>query len=155
MAQGQLSTRLEAFSESLGLDARQQTNEKVFNMQGTYYAGIDSGSTTTNMVVLDKEGAVVASAIVRTGPKAERGAREALEAVCEQLGATEKDFAAIMATGYGRDNIPFATDTKTEISCHAHGAHYLNPEIRTIVDIGGRTARSSALMKQARSRTSS
>lgn len=46
-----------------------------------------------------------------------------------------------MATGYGRDNIPFATDTKTEISCHAHGAHYLNPKIRTIVDIGGQDSK--------------
>ena len=141
MAQGQLSTRIEAFSESLGLERNSQTTEKVFNMQGKYFAGIDSGSTTTNMVVLDREGTLVASAIVRTGPKAERGAREALDAVCEQLDATEDDFAAIMATGYGRDNIPFATDTKTEISCHAHGAHHLNPAIRTIVDIGGQDSK--------------
>lgn len=140
MAAGQLSTRLEAFSESLGLPTRNQS-EKVHNMQGKYFAGIDSGSTTTNMVVLDKAGDVVASAIVRTGPKAERGAREALEAVCDQLTATQEDFIAIMATGYGRDNIPFATDTKTEISCHAHGAHYLNPAIRTIVDIGGQDSK--------------
>ena len=140
MASGQLSTRLEAFSESLGLPTKRQS-EKVHNMQGKYFAGIDSGSTTTNMVVLDKSGDVVASAIVRTGPKAERGAREALEAVCEQLDATQEDFIAIMATGYGRDNIPFATDTKTEISCHAHGAHYLNPAIRTIVDIGGQDSK--------------
>lgn len=140
MAAGQLSTRLEAFSESMGLATRQR-KEKAINMQGKYFAGIDSGSTTTNMVVLDTDGAMVASAIVRTGPKAERGAREALEAVCEQLDATQQDFAAIMATGYGRDNIPFATNTKTEISCHAHGAHYLNPAIRTIVDIGGQDSK--------------
>lgn len=140
MASGQLSTRLEAFSESLGLPTKRPM-EKVQNMQGKYFAGIDSGSTTTNMVVLDKEGEIVASAIVRTGPKAERGAREALEAVCSQLEATPEDFAAIMATGYGRDNIPFATDTKTEISCHAHGAHHLNPAIRTIVDIGGQDSK--------------
>ncbi len=140
MAAGQLSTRLEAFSESMGF-AMQQRKEKAFNMQGIYFAGIDSGSTTTNMVVLDAKGTMVASAIVRTGPKAERGAREALEAVCDQLNATQEDFAAIMATGYGRDNIPFATDTKTEISCHAHGAHYLNPTIRTIVDIGGQDSK--------------
>lgn len=141
MAQGQLSTRLEAFSESLGLTGLKRTSEKDINMQGRYYAGIDSGSTTTNMVVLDTDGQIVASAIVRTGPKAERGAREALESVCAQLEATPEDFAAIMATGYGRDNIPFATDTKTEISCHAHGAHHLNPAIRTIVDIGGQDSK--------------
>lgn len=141
MAQGQLSTRLEAFSESLGLTSTKPSNERVCSMQGKYFAGIDSGSTTTNMVVLDTDGKMVASAIVRTGPKAERGAREALENVCDQLDATVDDFAAIMATGYGRDNIPFATETKTEISCHAHGAHYLNPAIRTIVDIGGQDSK--------------
>jgi predicted CoA-substrate-specific enzyme activase len=141
MASGQLSTRLEAFSESLGLGVSHNSAEKVQTMQGKYFAGIDSGSTTTNMVALDREGQLVASAIVRTGPKAERGAREAFEKICEQLNASEKDFVAIMATGYGRDNIPFATQTKTEISCHAHGAYYLNPQIRTIVDIGGQDSK--------------
>ena len=28
-------------------------------------------------------------------------------------------------------------DSITEITCHAKGAHYLNPNVRTVIDIGG------------------
>ena len=49
------------------------------------------------------------------------GAQAALEDVCKQLNIKKEDFAAIVATGYGRNNIPFATDTRTEITCHARG----------------------------------
>ena len=50
-------------------------------------------------------------------------------------------LSAIVATGYGRNNIPFATRTKTEITCHARGAHALNPAVRTIIDIGGQDSK--------------
>lgn len=113
----------------------------ALNPNGTYLAGIDSGSTTTNMIALDQTGEIVARAIVRTGAKAQNGARAAFQEIQKQLGATPEDFKAITATGYGRFNIPFATDTKTEITCHAKGAHFLNPEIRTIVDIGGQDSK--------------
>lgn len=69
------------------------------------------------------------------------GAQAALEDVCKQLNIKKEDFAAIVATGYGRNNIPFATDTRTEITCHARGAHFLNPAVRTIIDIGGQDSK--------------
>jgi predicted CoA-substrate-specific enzyme activase len=108
---------------------------------GGLYAGIDSGSTTTNMVVLNDKKEVLASAIVRTGAKAQNGAQAALEAVCGKLSIAPEALTAILATGYGRGNIPFATDTKTEITCHARGAYFLNPATRTIVDIGGQDSK--------------
>ena len=49
--------------------------------------------------------------------------------------------AAIVATGYGRNNIPFATGQVTEITCHARGAYHLYPEARAIVDIGGQDSK--------------
>ena len=143
-ALGQLATRLEAFRESLGLTgkaaARTHPQEKKA-MNKRFFAGIDSGSTTTNMVVLDENETMLAFSIVRTGPRAQMGAQAALENVCSQLGIEKDDFAAIVATGYGRSNIPFATDTKTEITCHARGAHFLNPSVRTIIDIGGQDSK--------------
>ena len=143
-ALGQLTTRLEAFRESLGLTAKTAVRTQSQEPQATnphFFAGIDSGSTTTNMVVLDENETMLAFAIVRTGPRAQTGAQAALEAVCKQLGIEKNDFAAIVATGYGRNNIPFATDTKTEITCHARGAHFLNPAVRTIIDIGGQDSK--------------
>ena len=85
-APGQLSTRLEAFRERLGLTApdggagnQPPAAEKAARKK--YFAGIDSGSTTTNMVVLDENEAMLAFAIVRTGPRAHVGAQAALDAV--------------------------------------------------------------------------
>ncbi len=147
MPQGQLSTRLEAFAESIGIQPDRKESPAMTSSasssthNGTYVAGIDSGSTTTNMVVLNRDGSVASSAIVRTGAKAQNGAQAALAAVCQQLNIDENAIDVIMATGYGRFNIPFATDTKTEITCHAKGAHHLNPEIRSIVDIGGQDSK--------------
>lgn len=173
MPAGQLSTRLQAFSESLCKEAsmtdasrssstarpatavqrlskryqKPKAEEgaaagiRVAHPHGRYVAGIDSGSTTTNMVVLDRDGTVAAQAIVRTGAKAQNGARAAFDTVLQALGATESDFAAIVATGYGRFNIPFATGTVTEITCHGKGAHFLNPDISTIIDIGGQDSK--------------
>ena len=93
------------------------------------------------MVVLDANETLLAFSIVRTGPRAQMGAQAALEDVCKQLNIKKEDFAAIVATGYGRNNIPFATDTRTEITCHARGAHFLNPAVRTIIDIGGQDSK--------------
>ena len=139
---GQLSTRLEAFVERLNLQPVQapavSTSPKP---AGTLYAGIDSGSTSTNMVVLNQEREILASAVVRTGAKAQNGAKAALEEVCRQLGHGPEGFAAVLATGYGRSNIPFATASKTEITCHARGAYFLHPQARTIIDIGGQDSK--------------
>ena len=134
LSAGQLSTRLEAFLEGMNLRAAPASAGR----RGKYVAGIDSGSTTTNVVVLDLDGNVAASAIVRTGPKASQGAEKAFAALD---GLSPADMAAIVATGYGRSNIPFATGQVTEITCHARGAHRLYPQARAIVDIGGQDSK--------------
>lgn len=136
---GQLSTRLAAFVESLSATPAGRSRRK--NGQGRLVAGIDSGSTTTNMVALNQKREIVAAVTVRTGAKAQKGAEAALAQICRQLGTDRDDFAAIVATGYGRGSIPFATATKTEITCHARGAYFLNPGVRTIVDIGGQDSK--------------
>ena len=138
---GQLSTRLEAFAESLGLEAPKTAPTVLTGASRTLFAGIDSGSTSTNMVVLNQEREILASAVVRTGAKAQNGAKAALEEVCCQLGQGPEGFAAVLATGYGRSNIPFATASKTEITCHARGAFFLHPQARAIIDIGGQDSK--------------
>ena len=56
-----------------------------------------------------------------------------------------KDLSNIVSTGYGRVSISFADSNVTEISCHGKGAHYLNPDIRTILDIGGQDSKAIRL----------
>lgn len=47
----------------------------------------------------------------------------------------------VCGTGYGRIGAAGLTRTVTEITCHAKGAAYLCPEVRTVIDIGGQDSK--------------
>ncbi len=132
---GQLLTRLEGFAETL--EDNTEKKEVKINMSGKYYVGIDSGSTSTELLALDKEGNIAKSVMVRTGANAAAGAQSALE----KAGISKEEIIKLVATGYGRKNIDFADDNVTEITCHARGAKHLFPEVRTIIDIGGQDSK--------------
>ncbi len=76
-------------------------------------------------------------AITLTGAFSQKAGENAFEMALTMAGIGASDITYILATGYGRKNIPFANAEMTEISCHAKGAHKLFPEVRTIIDIGG------------------
>lgn len=141
---GQLKTRLAAFDETLGGAMPSATETSVATAgknAPVYVLGIDSGSTSTDAVIVNEQGEVIASVIVPTGAKATAGAERALAAVLEQAGLTESQLTYRVATGYGRDAIPNMDTAITEITCHARGAHALAPEARTIIDIGGQDSK--------------
>jgi predicted CoA-substrate-specific enzyme activase len=142
-SEGQIKTRVEAFLESMGnvKDSVKPKEEKKNIGEKFYVAGIDSGSTSTNVVIMDENKKIVASSIVRTGPKCSIGAEEALRVALEESGLKREDISYMVATGYGRVSIDFGDEDITEITCHAKGAHFLNPNIRTIIDIGGQDSK--------------
>ena len=135
---GQLSTRLEAFAESLNI---QKETKREKTMGKGYYAGIDSGSTSTDVVILDKDRNIIASVIMPTGAGAANGAERALEEALKQAGLEREDLDAVVTTGYGRTAISDGDKSITEITCHARGAHFLDPSVRTVVDIGGQDSK--------------
>lgn len=141
---GQLLTRIQAFSETIegsedmdpGTGISEEARKKMES--GVYYvAGIDSGSTSTDVVILDQNGKIKSTMIIPTGGGAMMSAEKSLAAAVEKAGIQEEDIVRIVTTGYGRAYIDSGDDSITEITCHAKGAHYLNPNVRTIIDIGG------------------
>ena len=110
-----------------------------------YVLGIDSGSTSTNAVIMDQDRQIRAFEVVRTGAKSGESAERILKAVLEKAGLAREDLARVVSTGYGRVSIAFADENVTEISCHGKGAHYFNPKIRTILDIGGQDSKAIRL----------
>ena len=141
---GQLLTRIQAFSETIegsedmdpGTGISEEGRKKM--KSGVYYvAGIDSGSTSTDVVILDQNGKIKSTMIIPTGGGAMMSAEKSLAAAVEKAGIQEEDIVRIVTTGYGRAYIDSGDDSITEITCHAKGAHYLNPNVRTIIDIGG------------------
>ena len=138
---GQLRTRLKAFDETLHGMAETGDAERARVDGPVYVLGVDSGSTSTDAVIVDGSGAIVASAIVPTGAKASAGAQRAIDEVLGQAGLTNDELTLHVATGYGRNAIEGMDSAITEITCHARGAHFLAPDARTIIDIGGQDSK--------------
>ncbi len=143
--EGQIRTRVEAFVEQL--KAKKNINPIIQRKSEDkmYILGIDSGSTSTNAVIMNENKKIVAFDIVRTGAKSGDSALKAKENVLNKAHLNEDDVDYIVSTGYGRVCIPFADKNVTEISCHGKGAHYFNPSVRTILDIGGQDSKAIAL----------
>lgn len=97
--------------------------------------GIDIGSTATKAVVFD--GKIIAQSMEPTGWNPKEAGIRAFRGALDSAGISEDRVGPIVGTGYGRISLPLFTDRVTEITCHALGAHYLNPGTRTVIDIGG------------------
>ncbi len=100
-----------------------------------YFAGVDIGSTMTKVVIMNE--VVVASVIGVSGPEHRKLANRVMEEALSDAGLHFDDITYVVATGYGRINVPFADRQITEISCHARGVVSLLPTARTVIDIGG------------------
>ncbi|MGZ7443463.1 acyl-CoA dehydratase activase [Paenibacillus sp. TH7-28] len=106
-----------------------------------YYGGIDIGSTTTEMVVVNEHLETVFLGKTLTSGNI-RGAGERILNQClEQLDIGLDKINRITSTGYGRKYVPFAQQNVTEITCYAKGTHILNPSIRSVIDIGGQDSK--------------
>ncbi|WPX08694.1 acyl-CoA dehydratase activase [Anaerocellum danielii] len=136
-ANEQIRTRVEAFVEK----TLQKGNIPKSMSNKRYFAGIDSGSTSTNAVVIDSSKNILGYCTVKTGFDVVSSAKAALSEACSMAGINEDDISFITSTGYGRISIPFSNLQVTEITCHAKGAHALFSSARTIIDIGGQDSK--------------
>jgi predicted CoA-substrate-specific enzyme activase len=111
-----------------------------------YYAGCDIGSTTGKAVIIDDEG-IASSCIIQREIDPEETARMALGCAIEKVSDLNNinDIAYLVGTGYGRSEISFAQENISEISCHALGAFFCDPSVKTIVDIGGQDVKGIAV----------
>lgn len=96
--------------------------------------GIDSGSTTTKAVLFDGE-KIVKTMMVPTSATP----KQSINYLYDQM--YSEDVVYTVATGYGRDLLDRADKKVTEITCHAQGAAFLDPNVRAIVDIGGQDSK--------------
>jgi predicted CoA-substrate-specific enzyme activase len=105
-----------------------------------YFAGLDIGSTITKLVIRNNQ--EICAAIIRpTGAEHRRLANKVMEEALAQLNISFDQIDYLVATGYGRVNVPFADAEVSEISCHMRGVYWLFPSVRTIIDIGGQDSK--------------
>lgn len=114
-----------------------------------FYGGCDLGSTTGKAVIF-ADNKIVASALIRSKIDPVETGKEVLDLAVGQVDGLDKveDLACLVGTGYGRNEVVFANENVSEITCHAVGAHFCDNNIRTILDIGGQDVKAIALTKE-------
>ena len=109
-----------------------------------YTMGVDVGSASSKVVILEDGIRVVTEKVVQLGTGSS-GPQRVLEEALEASGLRMEDMARVVATGYGRFSFEGADRQVSEISCHAKGIYHLVPSARTIIDIGGQDAKAIKL----------
>lgn len=109
-----------------------------------YVCGCDVGSTYGKAVIMDTNGKMVSSSIIKAKMDPEATATISIEEAIKNAPDVERceDFAYLIGTGFGRNEVKFANENVPEISCHAMGVHITNPDVRTFIDIGGQDIKS-------------
>ncbi|HHU33215.1 MAG: acyl-CoA dehydratase activase [Zhaonellaceae bacterium] len=101
-----------------------------------YFTGIDIGSTSAKVVVLNENKDLVYKNVMPTG----WNSLETAEKIRKELATigVDEGNSKFVATGYGRISVPYADKSITEITCHGKGAAFLfDADCCTVIDIGG------------------
>jgi (R)-2-hydroxyacyl-CoA dehydratese activating ATPase len=107
-------------------------------------AGCDVGSLTAKAVLL-KNNKIKASAITNVQGSPETAARTVMDNALATAGLSFDDIQCCIGTGYGKKRLEFVEEAISEIACHGKGAHWLVPEVRTVIDIGGQDCKAIKL----------
>jgi len=114
------------------------------------FVGVDVGASRTKVAILDKDTTLIGHCIRKSGTDFENTAHLCLEASLHMAGIPRKAIQYCVSTGYGRKNVTFSNETKTEISCHAKGCYHYFPMAMTLIDIGGQDNKVIKLDAQGR-----
>lgn len=109
---------------------------------GKLSLGIDVGSVSTNFVVTDAQGELLARLYLPTNGRPLNALRAGLSELAGQFG--DADIGSCGVTGSGRQlaaAVVGADIIKNEITTHAVAACFAQPDVRTILEIGGQDSK--------------
>lgn len=108
------------------------------------YLGIDVGSVTTKLALVDEKGQYIDSYMLKTAGKPVLAVQTGLNKILEQAGDREYDIQGVGTTGSGRNlagALVGADIVKNEITAHAVAAVTYIPNVQTILEIGGQDSK--------------
>jgi len=106
-----------------------------------FFVGLDIGSSMTKVVIINEHDEVIVRILGPTGAEHRRLANKVMQDALQLADLTFDKISYVMATGYGRLNVPFADRQMSEITCQAAGVHTIFPGVKTAIDIGGQDAK--------------
>ncbi len=107
-----------------------------------FFLGIDVGSISTNLVLLDKEKKVRYSSYIRTDGNPIKAVKCGLRQIKEKFPSLL--IKGVGTTGSARNligTIVGADLVKNEITAHATASSFFSPEVQTILEIGGQDSK--------------
>jgi predicted CoA-substrate-specific enzyme activase len=111
--------------------------------------GIDVGSISSKAALIE-DGVLRGTLVLPTGYNAGQAGQAVYEALLTRLGLTPDAVDNVVATGYGRSSVGVARRVVTEITCHAAGARFQDPAVRSVIDIGGQDSKVIVLGPEGR-----
>ena len=106
-----------------------------------YFCGVDIGASSAKLVIVDENRQKVAKTIRRSGVDYTATADACLAEALLQAGLANDQIRASLSTGYGRDNVSWASASMTEIACHGKGAYHHVGKSITVIDIGAQDSK--------------
>lgn len=107
-----------------------------------YWLGIDIGSISTDLVLIDENASVVESLYLKTKSRPMDAIKEGLRKLGRERMSGE--IAGVGVTGSGRylgSAMVGGDIVKNEITSHARAVAQIDPEIRTVIEIGGQDSK--------------
>lgn len=110
------------------------------------YLGIDIGSISTCLALIDEEGNLLAKRYLRTAGRPIEAVRQGLSEIGKEIAgmAAKVNIRGVGTTGSGRYMIADfvgADVVKNEITAQAMGAVHMDPNVDTIFEIGGQDSK--------------
>lgn len=109
----------------------------------TGYMGIDVGSVSTNVVLIDENNEVLANLYIRTRGQPIRAVQDGLKQIATEVG-NSVDVRGVGTTGSARHLTSIlvgADSVKNEITAHAVAASEMVPGVQTVLEIGGQDSK--------------
>ena len=107
------------------------------------YLGVDVGSVSTNLVVSDEQGEILACLYIRTKGQPVQAVQDGLRKLGNKLG-TDVTIMGVGTTGSARNltSVLVGADVvKNEITAHAVAISRIVPGAQTIIEIGGQDSK--------------
>ncbi len=108
------------------------------------YAGCDLGIVSAKAAIVNN-GKILATETFTYKSHPKHAAEKVMARTLDKAGLVRDQIDYCVATGFGRRAVKFADEATHDISCLHRAIPEIDPEIKTIIDVGGHTLQAVAL----------
>jgi predicted CoA-substrate-specific enzyme activase len=104
------------------------------------YAGCDLGMISAKVAIIQNSD-ILASEILPYESHPKQAAEEVMDKALAKVGLSREQINRCISTGFGKDAVSYANGTVPPLVCVHRAIRKLNPNIRTVMDVGGTSFR--------------